>query len=153
MTTDTSQVYQPRAMRIRGGAAGAGRFLWHFVQMNIAMMLGMAVYHMLTGKSLAAYPVLNYSAMDLSMLPPMVALMLYQRHGWRFSAEMAAAMLVGPAIFLACAQLDLHTYVPGLSRSMLLTLSDATMYVGMLGAMLYRRGMYTAPHATHHHGG
>lgn len=131
----------------------AGRFLWHFVQMVLAMMLGMGIYHLLTGKRLAAYPVLNYAGMELSMIPPMVALMLYHRHGWRHNVEMVGAMLVGPAVFLTCAQLGLHNYIPGLSREMLLVLSDATMYAGMLGAMLYRREMYTAPgplRAVHH---
>lgn len=127
--------------------AGVGRFLWHLVQMLIAMMAGMMLYHLLAGKSTDANKVLWYAGMELSMIPPMLALMLYQRHGWRCSIEMAAAMLVGPAIFLACAQFGWHTYVPGLTRNSLFGLSDATMYLGMLGVMLYRREMYTRPHA------
>lgn len=151
MATNTKQVHVPREFRGRDVAASTGRFLWHFVQMIVAMMLGMGLYHLLTGKALAAYPVLNFAGMELSMIPPMVALMLYQRHGWRCSAEMVGAMLVGPAVFLACAQFGLHNYIPGLSRETLFGLSDATMYLGMLGAMLYRREMYTRPHAGHQH--
>lgn len=130
-----------------------GRFLWHFVQMVLAMMVGMGVYHLLTGKALAAHPVLNFAGMELSMVPPMVALMRYHRHSWQRSLEMAAVMLVGPAVFIACVQFGLHTYIPGLSRKTLFALADITMYLGMLGVMLYRRAEYTTGHAGHHHPG
>ncbi len=153
MAIDSQQMYLPRTVRMRGLAASTGPFLWHVVQMVLAMMVGMAVYYMLIGKSLADYPVLKYAGMELAMVPPMVALMLYQRHGWRHSAEMTGAMLVGPAVFLACAQLNLHTFVPGLTRETLLSLSHSAMYVGMLAAMLFRRDMYTGAGAHHHHAG
>jgi len=139
--------------RLRSHASKVGRFLWHFVQMVLAMMVGMGIYHLLTGKALAAYPVLFYAGMELSMIPPMVALMLHQRHGWRCSAEMAGAMLVGPAVFLACAQFGLHNYIPGLSRETLFALSDTTMYLGMLSAMLYHWEMYTTRPQPHQHTG
>lgn len=134
-----------------GSAAQLRRFVWHFVQMVLAMEVGMAVYHLLAYEALAAYPVLQYAGMELSMILPMVALMLYQRHGWRYSAEMTGAMVVGPVVFLACAQFGLHNYIPGLSRETLLVFSDATMYLGMLGWMLYRRDHYTrgAGHSAH----
>ncbi|MGE5262933.1 MAG: hypothetical protein ACM3S0_06095 [Acidobacteriota bacterium] len=127
------------------------RFVWHFVQMLVAMMVGMMIFHVLTGKPSETDRVIWYAGMELSMVPPMVALMLYQRHGWRHSAEMAAAMLIGPAVFLACVQLGLHNYIPGITRNSLFSLSDATMFLGMAGAMLYRREMYTRPHAGHLH--
>ena len=127
------------------------RLLWHFVQMFVAMMVGMMIFHILVGKSTEANRIIWYAGMELSMVPPMVALMLFQRHGWRHSAEMAAAMLIGPAVFLTCAQLGLHNYIPGITRNTFLTLSDATMLLGMVGAMLYRREMYTRPHARHQH--
>ncbi len=146
--TDSTQAQDHR---MRNLASKVGRFLWHFVQMVLAMMVSMGVYHLLTGKALAAYPVLQYAGMELSMIPPMVALMLVQCHDWRCTAEMTVAMLVGPALFLTCAQFGLHTYIPGLARDTLFGLSDATMYLGMLGAMLYRREMYTRPQAGHPH--
>ncbi len=149
MATETKHVHIAPRGSIRIAPANIGRFIWHFVQMLLAMMLGMMIYHLLIGKAFAAYPVLSYAGMELAMIPPMVALMLYQQHGWRCSAEMAGAMLVGPAVFLACAQLGLHTYIPGLSMKMLFTLSDVTMYLGLLGAMVYRREMYTRPHTAH----
>ncbi len=135
----------------RNVAGSVGRFLWHFVQMLVAMVVGMGIFHVLTGKPSEEYRILWYAGMELSMIPPMVALMLYQRHGWRHGAEMAGAMLIGPAVFLVCAQLGLHNYIPGLARDTLLGLADVTMFLGMLGAMLYRREMYTRPHAGHQH--
>ncbi len=153
MAANTKYVNFPMKVGMRSVAANVGRFLWHFVQMLLAMMVGMGVYYLLTGKALVAYPILNYAGMDFSMVVPMVALMRYQGHGWRHNVEMVGAMLLGPAVLLACAQLGLHAYVPGLSVKTLLGLSDATMYIGMLGVMLYRREMYTTRHAGHHHAG
>lgn len=137
--------------QVRSMAASAGRFLWHFLQMLVAMMVGMMIFHVFIGRPAEEYRILWYAGMELSMVPPMVGLMLFQRHGWRHSLEMAAAMLIGPAVFLVCAQFGWHNYIPGLTRNTLFTLADVTMFVGMLGAMLYRREMYTQPHAAHQH--
>ncbi len=156
--TNTTQIDYPlKEIKARLGVAApkVGRFLWHFVQMNVAMMVGMGIFHVLTGKPTESGRVLWYAGMELSMALPMAALMLAQGHGWRHSAEMAAAMLAGPAVFIACAALGLHNTIPGLTRNTLLSLADVTMFLGMLGYMLYRRDMYTRPHArahgTHHH--
>ena len=139
--------------QIRSATASAGRFILHFVLMFAAMMIGMMPYHAIFGKSPAGNTILWYAGMDLSMIPGMVALMVYQKHGWRHTAEMAGIMLIGPAIFLTAAQFGLQDYLPGLSERTLLTLSDVTMTLGMLGDMLYRREMYTGPHASHQHAG
>jgi hypothetical protein len=87
--------------------------------------------------------------MELSMIPGMVVLMLFQRHGWRHTAEMIGAMLIGPAIFLTAAQFGLYNYIPGVSLNTLVGLADSTMFLGMLADMLYRREMYTSPHHQH----
>ncbi len=134
-------------------AAKVRAFVWHFVQRVLAMMVGMGVYHLLTGKALAAYPVLNFAGMELSMVLPMVALMRYHRHDWQRTLEMAAAMLIGPAVVIACVQLGLHNYIPGLSPKTLFVLGDMSMYLGMLGIMLYRSAEYTTGHAAHQHTG
>ncbi len=132
-------------------AASAGRLLWHFMLMFIAMMVSMMPYMALFRKPSEAYLVPWYAGMELSMVPGMVILMLCQRHGWRSSLEMAGAMLIGPVIILSCAQFGLHNYIPGLSLNALVRLSDPTMLLGMLAAMLYRRDMYTRPHAGYQH--
>ncbi len=137
--------------QLRSATASVGRFILHFLEMLIAMMVGMGIYMALAGKRPEATLILWYAGMELSMVPGMIALMLYQRHGWRSSLEMAGAMLIGPAIVLSCAQLGWHNYIPGLSLNTLLRFSDPTMILGMLAVMLYRREMYTSPHAAHHH--
>ena len=148
-TTMESHQHHPTQSR----AAKVRAFALHFAQMVLAMMVGVVVYHLLIGKSLAAYPILNFAGMELSMIPPMIALMRYHRHSWQRSLEMAGAMLVGPAVVIACVQLGLHNYIPGLSPKTLFALGDLSMYVGMLGVMLYRRAEYTMGHASHHHAG
>ncbi|MBI5031226.1 MAG: hypothetical protein HZB51_11920 [Chloroflexi bacterium] len=148
MATSTKNVNVP----MNGQMQSAGRFLWHFVQMVLAMMIGMMIYHLLTGKALAAYPVLNFAGMELSMIPPMIALMRYHRYSWQRTFEMTAATLIGPAVFIVCVQLGLHNYVPGLSQKLLFMLGDVTMYLGMLGIMLYRRAEYSTGHDAHQHG-
>ena len=151
MAANIKYVNVPMTGQMRSAAPSVGRFLWHFAQMVIAMMIGMMLYHLLTGKALVAYPILNYAGMELAMIPPMVALMRYHRHSWQRTLEMAAVMLVGPAVFIACVQLGWHNYVPGLSSKTLFTLGDITMYLGMLGIMLYRRAEYMTGHAGHQH--
>ena len=139
--------------QLRSASARVGRFLLHFVLMFAAMMVGMMPYHAIFGKSPAGNTIPWYAGMELSMIPGMMVLMLFQRHGWRSSLEMAGAMLIGPAIILSCAALGWHNYIPGLSLTTLLRLSDLTMVLGMLAAMLYRRDMYTGPHSAHQHAG
>lgn len=151
MVTNTKNVNVPLNGRMWSVAASTGRFLWHFVQMILAMMVGMMIYHMLIGKTLAAYPVLSYAGMELAMIPPMIVLMRYHRHTWQRTLEMTAAMLVGPAVFIACVQFGWHNYVPGLSSKTMFTLGDITMYLGMLAIMLYRRAEYTMGHTSHQH--
>ncbi len=153
MATDVRYTNGLMNGQLRSATASVGRFLLHFVQMFVAMMIGMMPYHAIFGKAPVGNPILWYAGMELSMIPGMVVLMLYQRHGWRHTAEMAGAMLIGPAIILTCAQFGWHTYIPGLELNTLLGLSDLTMLLGMLAAMLYRRDMYTRPHAGHQHAG
>ena len=132
-------------------------FLWHFVQMVLVMNAGMMVYHLLYAllaaplgveAALRPYPAIRHLMMDLSMVVPMVALMRYQRAGWQYNFEMVAAMMAGPLVFVACWQLGLHQYVPGLSAQMLGILAEVSMYLGMLAAMLYRRDAH-AHHGAH----
>ncbi len=139
--------------QLRSARARVGRVMLHFVEMFVAMMVGMAPYMALAGKPTAANLIPWYAGMELSMVPGMVALMMYQRHGWRHTIEMTVAMLAGPVIFISCAILGVHNYFPGLSVNTLLRLSDPAMILGMLAAMLYRRDMYTSPHANHHPAG
>jgi hypothetical protein len=118
-------------------------FLEMFAAMGVGMAVGVRVFLAIAGPSsyrqaLLLYPVPSLSAMALSMALPMVAWMLFRGHGWRNSAEMAAAMLVPaiPFIFLAW----LHV-IDGTACCAYMPLST----LAMLGVMFYRRDVYSMP--------
>ena len=123
-------------------------FWRHFLEMFAAMWIGMAagkpVFLAITGLSSTRqasqlYPAQSVLSMGLSMTVPMVAWMLLRGHGWRNSAEMAAAMLV-PAIpfIILC---SLHVLTGGLANGAYMMLST----LAMIGLMVYRRGVYSMP--------
>src|SRR5215510_2546293 len=123
------------------------RFWLHLVEMFAAMWVGMAagvgVFLAITGLSsysqgLRLHPVPSVSAMALSMALPMAAWMLFRGHGWRNSAEMAAAMIVPAIPFVILA--GLHV-ISGTACRAYMPLS----IVAMIGLMVYRRTVYSMP--------
>jgi hypothetical protein len=82
------------------------------------------------------YPALAVLVMGVNMTVPMVAWMRHRGHGWRSSAEMAAAMLAPaiPVIVLLRSEVIGFAAVCGLYC--------AVMMVAMLVLMLYRRSAY-----------
>lgn len=132
----------------RAAQSKAGRFLWHFLQMAIAMELGMMVYHKLLAPILEqtpygpwtdAYPILGYWGMVSSMVLGMLALMVYQKATGRHCLEMSLAMV---APIAALTVLVLCSVIPS---HILYATGDPLMYVAMVIYMLYR------PH-NHAHG-
>ena len=122
-------------------------FVQHFLEMFAAMWVGMvagtAVFLAITGQSspreaALLYPLAAVLGMALSMTVPMVGWMLYRGHGWRNSAEMAAAMLVPAIPFVILA--GLHV-VKGTTCCAYMALST----LAMLGLMFYRRDEYSMP--------
>jgi len=118
------------------------RFLRHFGEMVLAMMLGMGVFGVVNGTilipmgfpylSARLFPEAYALAMAFSMTVPMVAWMRIRKHAWRLSAEMAGAMIIPAALLIAVCSIGLlpHTVViPG---------THILMVPAMLGAMLYR---------------
>jgi hypothetical protein len=91
-----------------------------------------------TSQALRLYPWPSVLSMGLSMAVPMVAWMLVRGHGWRNSAEMAAAMVV-PAIPFVCLA-GLHV-ISGTACRAYMPLS----IVAMIGLMVYRRAAYSMP--------
>lgn len=131
------------------------RFLLHFLEMQIAMGLGMIPWHWLV-RELRASPTyadafqrgsaLSTIAHGLFMTVPMVVWMIIRQHGWRHSLEMGVAMFgPGVAIIVLC-WLGADTYWPWL-----ITLASPAGTVGMLVYMLYRREHFTrkAGHSVH----
>jgi hypothetical protein len=133
----------------------AGRFLLHFLEMQITMGLGMIPWHWLV-RELRASPIyaeafqrgsaLSIMGHGLFMTIPMVVWMILRRHGWRHSLEMGVAMFApGVAIIVLC-WLGADTYWPWL-----ITLASPAGTLGMLIYMLYHRDHFTerAGHSAH----
>ncbi len=122
------------------------RFLRHFGEMVLAMLLGMAVFDVVNGAILvpmgfpylpAGFPEVYALAMAVAMTVPMVAWMRIRKHAWRLTAEMAGAMIVPTILLIAASSLDL------LPRTSLMLGTHLLMVPAMLGAMLYRWRDYT----------
>jgi hypothetical protein len=122
-------------------------FWLHLVEMFAAMWVGMAagvpIFLAIAGLSsysqgLRLHPVPSLSAMAISMAVPMAAWMVFRGHGWRNSAEMAAAMIVPAIPFVILA--GLHV-ISGTACRAYMPLS----IVAMIGLMVYRRNAYSMP--------
>jgi hypothetical protein len=123
------------------------RFLRHFGEMFLAMLLGMGVFDLVNSLILVPLGFVYLSArfspesfaaaMAISMTVPMVTWMRIRRHAWRLTAEMAGAMLVPIVLLIATCSFGL------LPHSILIPATHILMVPAMLGAMLYRWRDYT----------
>ncbi len=154
MATDTQQMTLAGGIELRGRAAGVARFLWHFLQMALAMGLGMMVYHALLRPLLYrtpyapltdAFPMIGYWGMVISMVLGMLALMLYQHSTARYCLQMTAAMV---APIAALTVLVLCSLIPG---HILYAAGDPLMLLAMAAFMLYRPHEHA--HGSHEHAG
>jgi hypothetical protein len=135
----------------QGSVAKLGPFLWHLLQMVLAMAVGMAIYVVLFRLALTPegykamqveQPFLWYSEMAVFMTVPMVALMRHHGYSWRQCAEMSGAMLIPPAGIITLVQLGATAYLPWLSARTLPVSTHIAMLLGMFLSMLYRRAEY-----------
>ena len=142
--------------KIRSSAAQVRRFSLHFLEMVVAMMVGMPFFFMLrnvipASSSYTAVFVRGTILFDLAMVVvmtvPMVAWMIVRGHGWRHSTEMAFAMSA-PMVAVGALRLLVgsDTDLPWLRQ-----VGYDGMFLGMLIAMIYRRDHYTskARHSAH----
>jgi membrane protein YdbS with pleckstrin-like domain len=131
-----------------GPAHDGHGFLRHFLEMGLAMMVGMigsaaiflSAVGMTAAEAMREHAVLFVVLQALGMTVAMVAWMRHRRHSWRSSSEMAAAM-VAPAVPLICLRLLDVISGPICGLYCLATI------VAMVVLMLYRRGDY-GPTAT-----
>jgi hypothetical protein len=130
-------------------------FIRHYVEMLIAMFLGMAVLGTPAILALGAAgvssaelqsdaPAVLLLGMGITMTLPMVAWMRYRGHGWAASNEMAASMLIPTAGVIALLGAGLVEDV-----GTLLMAEHVVMLPSMLVAMLVRRDEYS--HGAHGH--
>jgi hypothetical protein len=129
-------------------SAGIRRFIRHYVEMVIAMFVGMALFLLpaegvlnLLGSSAdqveSAAPAVALLGMALAMTAPMVAWMRYRGHSWQLAWEMSAAMFVPTLLaiaFIATGAID-----DFMTLSMI---QHNGMLVSMLAAMVVRRDQY-----------
>lgn len=133
------------------GARTKAHFWRHFVQMILAMAVGMAVlgipFRAILGalgyswdEAVIRFPEIVCVVMTFNMAVGMVAWMRFRGHGWRASAEMTAAMYAATAITLAMFWLHI------ISSDPLIGVMHVLMVPAMLFAMLYRRDEYAYSH-------
>src|SRR5579864_9443656 len=117
----------------------AGRFVLHFAEMWIAMLVGMLLYMAIPGVMvLPAF--IHQVGMAISITVPMVVWMRIRGHAWRHGIDMSLAMLIPWAVVLVLANV-----LPWLAGA-----STPAMALGMLGFMLLHREHYAG--GAHHHG-
>lgn len=147
MTTNSKQTYFPHKVRLPGGGSKVGRFLLHFLELQIPMTFGAFVCYLLgrlipasSGYTTAYHPgTYLYTAGDILFLSiPVVSWMVLGGHGWRHSVEMAVAMIAPVAAILVLGELTGYAY-----RLWLLTAGYPAMSLGMLIYMFYHRNHFT----------
>jgi hypothetical protein len=127
-------------------------FVRHYVEMLVAMVLGMVVLGTpatlalsTAGMSMSELhndaPALMLFGMAVTMTVPMVGWMRYRGHGWPASAEMSASMFV-PAFGVIA--LLWGGLVEDIGALMLI--EHVVMLPSMLAAMLLRREEYSGMH-------
>ena len=127
-------------------------FARHYVEMVVAMFLGMVVVGLPASMGLDALgmssselrndaPALMLSGMGVTMTVPMVAWMRYRGHSWQPSTEMAASMLIPTVGVIALLWGGLVT-----DLGTLLVIEHVVMLPSMLVAMLLRLDEYTHQH-------
>jgi flagellar biosynthetic protein FliP len=138
------------ALRSSAPVAQVVRFAWHYVQMAIAMELGMflPVGFILSALGLSDLVSRSHEASALLMTAEMVlgmaAWMRIRRHPWRHTVEMSAGMSASTVVAAAASLAGLlpHTAVNSGTVGIL-------MWAGMLGAMLFRWRDYAQGHHGH----
>jgi len=127
---------------MRSVAANVTRFVLHFLELQIPMVVGAVVCFLLlrlipASSSFATvyYPgAYLYTAGDIFFLTvPVVAWMIFRGHGWRHSLEMVVALLAPVAAIIVVGELAGYAY-----RPWLITAGYPAISLGMLMYMLYR---------------
>ena len=146
MTTESKQAYFPHKTRLFRNSK-AGRFVLHFLELQIPMVLGAVICYLLvrlitssSSFSTIYYPgTFLFAIGDLLFLTvPVVVWMILRRYSWRHSFEMGIAMIAPVAAIMVLGQLTAYDYL-----TWLLTGGYPVMCLGMLMYMLYRRDFFT----------
>jgi hypothetical protein len=122
-------------------------FLRHYIEMVVAMLLGMVVLGMPLDLLLGSAgvdtraPVLMLLGMAFTMSVPMVAWMRYRGHGWAPAWEMTASMFAPSFAAIAL-------YWAGIveDTDSLMMIQHIAMFPAMFAAMLLRLDEYSGRH-------
>ena len=126
------------------GSRPAWRFIRHYLEMILAMLVGMATLYPLwklaTSGAWADRVDISSLAMATAMTIPMIAWMLHRGHGPAPCVEMALAMYLGFAVFL-----PFH-WSGGLGEMGVMMGGHIAMPIFMLLAMVARYHEYSHQH-------
>jgi hypothetical protein len=121
-------------------------FVRHYVEMVIAMFVGMGVLGFPAALAMGALiddtPALMFLRMATTMTVGMVVWMRYRGHGWRANTEMAASMFVPTFGVIGLLWAGLLT-----NLGVLMIIEHVAMLLAMAGVMLMRPAEYS-----HHDG-
>jgi hypothetical protein len=128
----------------------------HYVEMVVAMFLGMAVLGVPAGWVMSAMginwneltdeePALMFLGMATTMTVPMVGWMLYRGHGWRANTEMSASMFLPTFAVIGLLWADVLT-----DLGALMIIEHVAMLLAMAGVMLLRPAEYMRHHGHAH---
>ena len=128
----------------RSHLAGWAPFVRHYIEMVLAMVIGMVALmplEMWAVQAVGAPHLLDHVGlmtlvMATDMAIAMGAWMAYRRHGWRDIAEMSAAMYLPFVIFFPA------TVTGVMTEGTMMIAGHALMLVAMLAVMLWRREHY-----------
>jgi hypothetical protein len=146
VTTKSKQAYFPHKTQLFGNSK-AGRFVLHFLELQIPMVLGALtcylVVRLITSSSSFStiyHPGTYLFAIgDLLFLTmPVVIWMIFRSYSWQHILEMAAVMIAPVAAIIVLGQSTAYDYL-----TWLLTAGYPIMCLGMLIYMLYRRDLFT----------
>ncbi|GAA1008206.1 hypothetical protein Aple_070880 [Acrocarpospora pleiomorpha] len=117
------------------------RFTLHYVEMIIAMFVGMFALGFLQsavglGISHMEYPDLGYLVMAFNMSVGMAVWMRFRGHAWRPTLEMCAVMFAPAVPLFPLLWLDV------IDGGTLMMVAHIAMFPLMLGVMLLRRAEY-----------
>ncbi|MFF5260952.1 hypothetical protein ACFY4C_18590 [Actinomadura viridis] len=117
------------------------RFTWHYIEMIIAMFVGMGVLGLLfravgLGLSYDTHPEAAYLLMAFNMSVGMAVAMRLRRHGWLVTLEMCGAMFAPVVPLFPLLWLDV------IDGGGLMLFAHVAMFPLMLAVMLWRRDEY-----------
>jgi putative intracellular protease/amidase len=117
-----------------------GRFLWHYLEMVIAMLLGMLLLGLVWSAVLPEDTRFDVDTLIMAadMTIGMAVWMRVRRHGWRGIAEMSVAMFAPFPLVLV------PYWVGAVSEGFVMSVGHTLMFVAMFLAMLWRRDEYTS---------